>query len=438
MSEQQVPPPENSTQIKHYGRNFAALVGDYVAFGVGAAFLGWTTVLPDFVNRLTSSKVLVGMILTVGDGAWLLPQLLFANLMLNKARKKPYVTVAGILGRPAWLFYALALGLGLYRYPALAVGLLFLTLFLFLGSDSLAAVAWFDIMAKAVPPERRGRLVGISQVVQYTLSIGAGLVVAGLLSVGGPPFPQNYMAIFAIAGLILLLSLVSWLFVVEPEEPVAQTRMVWRNYLRQLLRTLRADKVLRRVITVRLLAGVEVLAAGFYIGFAREKLGLPESMVGIFTSVQTVGGILGSIGLGVLSERVGNHRVIQIATAVAALAPLVGLVFALAGFSGGVATPVLFALVFLVMGITGSAYVLGFVNYVIELGTAPQRPVYIGLFNTISGVLVVLPVLGGWLLQTTSYGVIFGLTLGAIIGGAALSWRLPRGRGVVHGEGAQV
>ncbi len=137
---------------------------------------------------------------------------------------------------------------------------------------------------------------------------------------------------------------------------------------------------------------------------------------------------MGSISLGVLSERKGNHRVIQIATAAGALAPLVGLIFSLGGFRSGAAVPVLFAPVFLAMGVTGSAYALGYINYVMELGSSPQRPIYIGLFNTLSGVLVVLPILGGWLLEATSYSVIFGLTLGAMVGGWGLSWGLT-GRG---------
>jgi hypothetical protein len=71
---------------------------------------------------------------------------------------------------------------------------------------------------------------------------------------------------------------------------------------------------------------------------------------------------------------------------------------------------------------------LGFFNYIIELAPSGQRPTYIGLFNTIGGTLVVLPVAGGWLLQTTSYGALFALTATILAVAHGLSWGLPSAR----------
>jgi hypothetical protein len=71
---------------------------------------------------------------------------------------------------------------------------------------------------------------------------------------------------------------------------------------------------------------------------------------------------------------------------------------------------------------------MGQFNYTLELAPQGQRPTYIGLLNTISGVLVVLPILGGWLLRATSYGVLFALTALVISAGFALSLSLPSAR----------
>jgi hypothetical protein len=77
------------------------------------------------------------------------------------------------------------------------------------------------------------------------------------------------------------------------------------------------------------------------------------------------------------------------------------------------------------MGAVANSVMLGFFNYVMELAPATQRPTYIGLFNTVGGALVVLPTLGGWLLQTTSYGVLFVLTAVTLAIGWGMSWTLP-------------
>jgi MFS family permease len=180
----------------HYRRNFVALLGGSVGFFVGITFAGTTTVLPLLVASLTGSAIAVGLISTVSLGAWLWPQLIFANLLGPKPRKKPYLMLGAAVGRPVHLYYAVALGLGLYHYPALAVALLFAAQIVFFAADALVSVAWFDIVAKVVPPRRRARLFGGGQLISGVLAIGAGAIIAALLGTRGLPFPSNYVVTF--------------------------------------------------------------------------------------------------------------------------------------------------------------------------------------------------------------------------------------------------
>ena len=416
------------TTIPHYRRNFSALVGDYVGFALGMTLASTTTVLPYLVERLTDSEVAVGLVSSVSSGAWLLPQLLFANLLTNKRRKKPYILLGGGIGRPIYLLYAVALGLGLHQHPTLALLLLFGVQILFFATDALASVAWFDMVGKMMPENRRGRLFGSGQLIGGLLAIGAGGLIAALLSEDGPPFPQNFALILALADLCFLFSLFSLSLVIEPEETVDERRPVWRDYLPQLRDTLRQDRAFVRLILVRLLAGFDSLALGFYVLFATRELGLPPETLGLFTAAQTVGRILTSVGMGALAERAGSHRVIQLATGIGLTAPLMGLALLLSDANGDATTALVFAWVFVTMGITISSGMLGHFNYALELAPAGQRPTYIGLLNTISGVLVVLPTIGGWILQATSFGVLFGLTAGVLVVAHALSLSLPPAR----------
>jgi MFS family permease len=414
----------------HYRRNFAAFVGDYIGFALALTFASTTTVLPDLVGRLTDSEVIVGLLSTVSGGAWLVPQLIFAHLLTAKRRKKPYLILGAVIGRPQYLFYAIALGLGLGRHPALALLLLFGVQFVFYGSDALAAVAWFDLLGKAIPEARRGRMMGSGQLISGLLSIGAGVIIATLLSANGPAFPHNYAIILTLAGVFFMLSLLSCSLIVEPDEPVEEQRPAWRDYLPHLLDTLRHNPAFARLIVVRLLAGFDGLALGFYIIFATRELGLPPETVGLFTAVQTAGRIVASVGLGALNERFGSHRVVQVATGIGMTAPIVALVLLSTHAQPGTTTIVIYAWVFLASGVVVNAAMLGFFNYVLQLAPAGQRPTYIGLFNTISGVLVVLPTIGGWLLRVSSYNALFTLTAAILVVAHGLSWGLPSARRV--------
>lgn len=416
------------TSDRHYRRNFIAFIGDYVGFGLAMSFASSTTILPEFASQLTGNEVVIGLLATVSTGAWLLPQLIYARFLSKRRRKKPFVTLGAAIGRPFYLFYAAALGLGLHHHPLLALALLFAVQIVFYGTDAMAAVAWFDVLAKSIPDRQRGRLLGIAQAIRGLLAIGAGLLIGFMLGDTGPPFPHNYALIFALAGAWLLLSLLSWSFVVEPDEPVGTAQRPRQRYRTQLLEALGQDRRFRRLLVVRLLAGSDGLALSFYILFATRNLGLPSGTVGLFTVVQTIGGILSSVVLGSVSARVGPHRVVQIATALSLTGPLMGWGLFLSDVQSTALATALCAWIFLVIGVTLNANMLGFYSQVLELAPAGRRPTYIGLFNTISGVLVLLPPLGGWLLQKTSYGVLFGLTTAILALTHGLSWRLPSTR----------
>ncbi|GAF92708.1 unnamed protein product, partial [marine sediment metagenome] len=78
----------SSPSTQHVRRNALAFIGESTWFGLGLVFASTTTLLPEFVSRLTGSAVLVGLIISLTEGAWRAPQLLFANRLANKSRKK--------------------------------------------------------------------------------------------------------------------------------------------------------------------------------------------------------------------------------------------------------------------------------------------------------------------------------------------------------------
>jgi MFS family permease len=62
------------------------------------------------------------------------------------------------------------------------------------------------------------------------------------------------------------------------------------------------------------------------------------------------------------------------------------------------------------LGVVGSAWMMGFFNYLLEAAPEGMRPAYVGLSNTIMGIPTLAPIVGGWLLGATSYTVLFGVT----------------------------
>jgi len=406
-----------------YRRNALAFVGEATLFGIGIVFAGTTTILPDFINTLTGSAVFVGLIVSFTEGAWRLPQVFLANWLAGKRRKKPYLTRAGFIARPVYLVYAAVLAAGAWRRPVLALAVFFLLHTAMYAALSIDSLVWWDIFAKAIPPRRRGRVLGTSTVLRGAIAVAAGAWIGVLLGESGPGFPANYIALFAAAGSCFVLSLASWGFIVEPVESIATRRRPWPEYFAAIARILREDRAFRRLIAVRLLAGFDGLALGFYVVFALQALGLPRGMLGVFTAVQTVGGILSGILFGWISERIGSHRVIQCATAFSLSAPVVAALFA--AFPADAAARIAYPWVFLALGAFLNAHFIGFSNFAVELAPPGERSAYVGLFNAASGLVVLWPAIGGWLLERTSYSVLFTLTAGFLLVAHLASWCLP-------------
>jgi len=416
-----------SEDYPHYRRNFAAFVGDWVFFVTGMAFVSYVSVIPAFVNRLTDSAPLIGLVTTIASGAWLLPQLLGAHYVAGKERKKPFVIVLALIGRPMYLLVALAIFLTGDTYLWLVLGLFFLAEAVFSIADGLSMVAWFDILSRAIPPRRRGRMYGTAQAVGGLLAMAAGMAVREILGPNGPAFPYNYGLLFLLGSAFMLVSLASFSLVREPKQEAQEQKQPWRVYLPRMMALLRQDKQFRLINIVRLLAGLGGLALPFYVVYATDILRISDEDIGLFVSAQVLGGIIASLGMGYLNERSGSKVVTQATVALGLSTPIVALVIHY--FAPHIAAVTYsYALVFVFIGANYSGYTQGFMNLVLEMAPPDERPAYVGLYNTVGGAVLVAPLLGGWLLQTTSYPVLFGMAAIGATTSLALSFRLTEPR----------
>jgi len=387
---------------------------DYVGFGVAFNFFNPNSVLPAFASRLTDSDLLIGLVGAVFNGCWLLPQLATGRLIGDEPRKKPYL-VAGLSSRVLFWVIALALWFGLGRHPLAALTALYVCIGLWAILDGVASVAWFDIIARAVPLKERARLITLGQIIGGLGGIGAGALIGLILE--RCPFPNDYALIFALAGAILMPSSVALVLVREPPpektapQPGDQPTDNW-------LQPLRTDPTFRRLMICRLLIGMIGLATPFYVKHAEKELLLPQSIVGYFVIAQTLTGVVASAVLGQVSERWGPHVVAWVGSGIAALGPLFALVADLVG--GGWLVRA-YPFVYVALGVINNAYMLGFFNYLLGIAPEGKRTTYIGLGNTLMGVLTLAPMAGGWLLKTTSYATLFGTTMALVAAGFLVS-----------------
>ena len=83
---------------------------------------------------------------------------------------------------------------------------------------------------------------------------------------------------------------------------------------------------------------------------------------------------------------------------------------------------------FAAIGATDASFLLGSLTFILDIAPPSERTAYTGLANTIGGLLVIAPTIGGIVLQFTSYPVLFiAAGIGPLIG-LFVALRLPHVR----------
>jgi MFS family permease len=419
------------TSSAHYRRNFWCLALDFCFFGTAMAFIGPSTVIPGFLSELGASSALIGLLSSLQRAGWMLPQLVAARYLANKPYKRPYILIPGAISRSLILVLAImtwAVGL---RSSRLTIGFTIAIFAVFWVADGLGSLAWFDFLSKVIPPNRRGRLTSAGQILGGIGGFAVGFLVERILSSSGPVFPGNYALLFLLGFGMLALSLSAIVFGVEGPSSTKAKVPSWREYLPDLWHVLQRDRPFRRYLITRQVFGLSGLAIPFYMTYALEGLGLPAQVAGRYTSVGVIGGITAAAFFGWTNERYGTRRASQISILVTAVVPGLALLI-----PRMVADPVWLAwaygLVFLAMQASMSCFMPAWTAFILEWAPEQERPLYVGLTNTLNGFTALFSTLGGLILAWTggNYSILFLITALGTLAALPLALGLPEPRDV--------
>jgi len=116
-----------------YRHNFPFFLLDGILFTVALGMLGSTTVIPDFVRRLTDSEIIIGLSSSIFSIGFTLPQLFIARLIINQKRKKWWFILPNIPTRFVILIFGLFIFLQGNLEPTIMLILFFYCLWICLA-----------------------------------------------------------------------------------------------------------------------------------------------------------------------------------------------------------------------------------------------------------------------------------------------------------------
>ncbi|MBZ0291705.1 MAG: MFS transporter [Anaerolineae bacterium] len=387
-----------------YRRNFLFFLTDGILFTVAMGIIGSTTLIPDFIRRLTDSEVLIGLSSSLFEIGWTIPQLFIARYIVRFARKKWWFAGPNIPVRFVILIFAvITVVLGKDRPEAILVAFLICYGIAAVG-DGIVGVPWADLSGTSLDTRWRARMFGWMAAASGVIMLLIAPLIALVLA--RAEFPNNYALLFGIAGVLFALSIVPVLFIHElPGGKAVEKVPAFREFFPDLGRVLRNDGPFRAILITRMLTSLFAMAGPFYIGFATVTLELSsEVAVPTLLAMQTIGAICGALAYTWLGAR-NNLLYIRLALVGGALLPISAL---LAGLVGP--PPLYFG--FLMSGLAVSNLVLSYQNWLVTYAHPDRRPIYVGLFNTFSAVTsLAAPIIGGTIAQNLGYRPLFAISL---------------------------
>jgi len=410
-------------------RSFALGVFNGTAFQFAQALIDPPLVLTWFVSQLTSSNLLIGLVTPLGNAGWFLPQLLISARIQRMERKMPSYTRAAVTRTAAWIL--LAATVWLMNDPCLLLVGFFVLYTIARMLAGLAGLTFFDVIAKTIPAQRRGGLFAWRQFLGGALALGAGWIVKTALNHPALPFPRGHAFLFALYCVVMVLAMTAFALIREPPGTAVTKPVTMREQLRRAGQLLWKDRVFRRYMAARLALGLAGIALPFYGIWAKDVLRAPEGMVGVYLTTRIGAQLLFNFPWGQVSDRRGNRLVMQLtslsngATALLALT-LVGLVGLLQ--PQGSWLPYLALPIFFLDGAARPGQVLAGSNFLLELVPEAERPLYLGLSNTLMGITILVSGLGGLVADLSGFAGLFFVSLGLCLAGYVLATGLPEPR----------
>ena len=406
--------------------NFAALLAHGLLGQTGFRLVNAPTFLPHFASQLAGNASGGTVMRAVQSLGQFLSPLAAVSVVEHRTHAKRLGVVFGSAMRVQILFLALV---ALFvPQPRVALWLVWLCVGLFGLAQGLQGVAFQVVMAKVIPIERRGRLLGLRD-------LTSGVVLIGVAAIGG--YLIERFGFFAGNGYTFLLAfgltslgLGAFARVREPAGRELRDPMPLRKRVRELPALLRAEPDFRRFLSARLFASAARGVLPLYIVWIGREFGMTGARLGTFTIVFSIAQSGSTLGWGWLGDRSGYKRVFQLSN-----------VFGLAGTSLLLVSSSVWmaSFTYALVGAGLGGFMLAGSNLVLEFGTERERAMRIAAHNASTELVGMLGFLAaGLLADSVSFRSAFlaSIVLQALAILRVRGMKDPRGHGsgVVAGE----
>lgn len=397
--------------------NYRIGVVNGVAFRVVDTLVNPSLVMVVFLSHLTDNPILLGMPMALWSGGFMIAQLATTNYVRGLTRALPMYKAVSIFRAVMWLPLVAVPVLTDDPAALIVTAVLFLVLYPIVWGVS--GLAFYEVVSKVIPPRLRAPFFSWRMALGGLFALGASAFIERVLAPESPlGFPRNYALIFAAAAIVTLLGLQTFHMLREPEsEAHPPERHGLRASLAEVRAALREDRLFARFVWARVALLLAAGTAPLIIVYGQSSFGLPLNAAPLFLMADTLVGLVTVAASGWLSLRLGNRWLALIS---AGLGLAVFGLLAAAGtiLPGSTLALPYFLVIFILLAVMNGTGNISFSALNLNIPPVEQRPLYVGLSNTIFGMASYLSLVQGVIVALAGYGALFGLA--ALLTGVGL------------------
>jgi len=276
-------------------------------------------------------------------------------------------------------------------------------------------LSFMDVVAKTIPSRQRGTFFASRLFFGSLLGLAAsGVVDAALGGTLGLPYLAAIAVLFFVSWIFASAGLFAFGLIREPRGEIRDEPSTLGQHMRRAARLPRANRNFRLLLIGRSLLILSLVAAPFYGLFATRELGADDRIIGVFLAARTIAYLVANPVWARLSNRRGNRLVVLIALMFGVLMPIVALT--IEPVLGGAGVPqaqwvTFYVPVFVLWGVFESGVGIGGINLLLDIAPPRDRAIYIGLTNSVLGVVLMSTSLGGVLADLVGLSGVFVVAL---------------------------
>lgn len=362
--------------------NVPLALGASVLIALTETLLNPLILLAFFVSQLTDSLDSVAWMAAIGLLGWFLPQLVTPWLGSLSIRQMPWALGASLVRAAAVIFLAYV-GYRDQVSDSQRLRSFFVCYVAFCVASGFAQTPTNEMIARAIPAERRGWLIKQRNLWSGLVAIAAGFVAQRTLGPEGPGFPRSMTLLFVAAAAAISAATFFLARIREPQF-VPRSDLTGRvPTFGSFVRVLK-DGAYRRYALYGAIGAVATLGDVFFIVYARRELGMPGDMIGFCLIAFTTASLLSWPLWSWLIEIYGARAALQAATAVRVTAPLLLMFIPYAietdyyrdNVDNNRVAFYLAAIPFAILGAALRGYMAGNFGYVMDIAVPERRGAY--------------------------------------------------------------